>query len=576
MISEDVELGRQEAGAYWSSGGDTPGYWLGRQATDLKLKGQVTEAGADAIFKDGVSPVDGAPLERTWPRYPTAEEHFDTLLAAEPHASDARRDQLREQTERMGNRTARSGWEMVCSPVKSFAVLWGTADDKTRERLEKVEREAFRKVFARLEREACWTRSGPGGVVQLPGSGLIAAGFEHRSSRAGDPDWHRHVAISAKVRTEDGRWLALDARHLHRLVVSLSAQYTAEIERGMHRELKVVAAPRADTVRSDKRPVREFLGVPATVIRAFSARRTQTERQLAQLVAEFRQVKGREPSRAEEYELAQRATLIARPDKQAHDREGEREEWRERARRLGVRRPERWLRRARKASRRFRSRSVPLKVVVERVLGTLESDRESWTRANVEAETYRQLAGRRPARGARRTRPVATRPLPPVGRSLVPRRRRHSSDRTHRATAGLRRHRTPPRLPVRPPALVPHHRPATRRVVHHLPGHRTGPGAGGHRCGAHGPDIRDRHPARLAGEVVRGILSAADRHLPPQVEGITTPTPASRAARSREPQYRRPPSRRDLETGLAGAYGDDQRGRRRPRAASPPAPSPTI
>ncbi|GAB2872856.1 MobF family relaxase [Streptomyces mayteni] len=394
VASGDVTIGRSKAAEYWASGGDTPGEWWGSQAAALGLRGPVGQGAADAVFKDGVDPTTGRPLGRAWPRYPSTDEHLETLLAAEPNASAARREQLAEQAEKLGNRAARSGWEMVFSPVKSFAVLWGCASDTTRSRLEEVERTAFRKVFNRLEREACWTRSGPGGVVQLRGQGLIAAGFEHRSSRAGDPDWHRHVAISTKVRTPDGRWLALDARHLHRLVVSFSAQYTAEVERGMFEKFGVVAAPRTDTIRQDKRPVREFLGVSDAVVRAFSARRVQTERALTALLREFRQLHGREPARAEEYELAQRAALTARPDKQAHSREEERLQWRARARKLGVRRPRRWLARARRASRPAtvrRHEGVPLPEVVERVLATLESDRESWTRANVEAEAHRQL-----------------------------------------------------------------------------------------------------------------------------------------------------------------------------------------
>ncbi|MGP4112329.1 MobF family relaxase [Streptomyces sp. 4N509B] len=394
VASADVTLGRREAAISWSSGGDTPGRWLGTQAAALGLHGQVEQAHADALFKDGVHPLTGRPLGRLWPRYPTVNEHLAALLAAEPNASLARQEQLRERAQRVGNHTARSGWEMVFSPVKSFALLWGTADDATRARLEEVERSAFRTVFDRLEREACWSRSGPGGVVQVRGQGLIAAGFEHRSSRAGDPDWHRHVAISAKVRTsEDGHWLALDARHLHRLVVSLSAQYTAEVERGMHETFGVLAAPRTDTIRPDKRPVREFLGVPDAAIRAFSARRTQTERNLSSLVTAFRATHGREPTRAEEYDLAQRAALTARPDKQAtHDADAERRHWRARARTLGIRHPQRWLRQARRASRALVTRpSATLPEIVDRVLATLEGDRTSWTRANVEAEAYRQL-----------------------------------------------------------------------------------------------------------------------------------------------------------------------------------------
>ncbi|MEO3756500.1 MobF family relaxase [Streptomyces sp. B6B3] len=391
VLSGDVTLGRHEATAYWSSGGDTPGEWVGTQAAALGLGGQVAQEQADALFKDGVDPVTGRPLGRAWPRYPTADEHLAVLLAAEPSASPARREQLRAQAQQVGNRTARSGWEMVFSPVKSFAILWGTADDATRARLEEVERAAFRTVFCRLEREACWTRSGPGGVVQVRGEGLIAAAFEHRSSRAGDPDWHRHIAISGKVRTADGRWLALDARHLHRLAVSLSAQYTAEVERGMYEAFGVLAAPRMDSIRPDKRPVREFLGVPDAAIRGFSARRAQTERNLAALLSEFRELNGREPTRAEEYDLAQRATLTARPDKHALDAEDERRQWRARAKTLGIRSPKRLLARARRASRGAPPAPHPLSEVVARVLETLEGDRETWTRANVEAEAYRQL-----------------------------------------------------------------------------------------------------------------------------------------------------------------------------------------
>jgi conjugative relaxase-like TrwC/TraI family protein len=394
--SGDVTLGRHEATDYWSSGGDTPGQWVGTQAAALGLSGQVAQGQADALFKDGVDPVTGRALGRAWPRYPTVDEHLAVLLAAEPNASLARQEQLRAQAQKVGNRTARSGWEMVFSPVKSFAILWGTADDATRARLEEVERAAFRTVFGRLEREACWTRSGPGGVVQVRGQGLIAAAFEHRSSRAGDPDWHRHVAISGKVRTADGRWLALDARHLHRLTVSLSAQYTAEVERGMHEAFGVLAAPRMDSICPDKRPVREFLSVPDAAIRGFSARRAQTERNLATLVSEFRELHGREPSRAEEYDLAQRAALTARPDKYAHSADDERRQWRARAKNLGIRHPKRLLDRARRASRRLAAAGAPpaphpLPHVVARVLETLEGDRESWTRANVEAEAYRQL-----------------------------------------------------------------------------------------------------------------------------------------------------------------------------------------
>ena len=57
---------------------------------------------------------------------------------------------------------------------------------------------------------------GTDGVAQVNTTGLIAAAFDHRDSRAGDPNLHTHVVISNKVQAigPDGipRWLALDGR----------------------------------------------------------------------------------------------------------------------------------------------------------------------------------------------------------------------------------------------------------------------------------------------------------------------------------------------------------------------------
>jgi len=46
--------------------------------------------------------------------------------------------------------------------------------------------------------------------------GLTVATFRQTTSRADDPQLHTHAVISAKVQTEDGRWLALDGRYLKR------------------------------------------------------------------------------------------------------------------------------------------------------------------------------------------------------------------------------------------------------------------------------------------------------------------------------------------------------------------------
>lgn len=393
VASDDQAVGKRDLHRYLSSGGDTPGQWIGRGAEQLGVAGQtVTQHAADAIFKYAVHPSTGEPLGTAWRRYRSVEERYQAMLAKEPNASQARQDELRARAEAAGERTARAGWEMVFSPVKSFSILWGLASDEQRRRLEAVEHAAFSAVFQRIEGQVTYTRDGYNGVAQVEADGLTAAVFVHRSSRSGDPTFHRHVAISGKVQ-RDGRWLALDARPLHRMTVSFSELYTAELEREMAREFGILAAPRSETVRSDKRAVREYLGVSNAAIKGFSSRRAQTERNLARLMNEYRVREGHEPGRAEQYRLAQVAALMARPEKKARSIAQERASWRSRASNYGIARPRRVLAHAGAASRTAQTApTVPFQMLPQMVITELEHHRSTWTRPNVEAEALRQLA----------------------------------------------------------------------------------------------------------------------------------------------------------------------------------------
>jgi len=51
-------------------------------------------------------------------------------------------------------------------------------------------------------------------VEQVGSAGMVAAVFDHRSSRAGDPQLHTHALVLNKVRCGDGRWRTLDATEL--------------------------------------------------------------------------------------------------------------------------------------------------------------------------------------------------------------------------------------------------------------------------------------------------------------------------------------------------------------------------
>ena len=94
-----------------------------------------------------------------------------------------------------------AGYDLTFSPVKSVSALWAIAPRELAEAIAGCHEEAVRDTIGWLEKHAAYTRRGANGIAQVDATGLIAAAFTHRDSRAGDPDLHTHVAVSNKVCT---------------------------------------------------------------------------------------------------------------------------------------------------------------------------------------------------------------------------------------------------------------------------------------------------------------------------------------------------------------------------------------
>lgn len=110
--------------------------------------------------------------------------------------------------------TAVAGYDLTFTPVKSVSALWAIAPTPIARAIEECHRQAVADTLRFLEEHAAFSRMGAHGVAQVNTTGLIAAAFDHRDSRAGDPNLHTHLVISNKVQAiaADGvpRWLALD------------------------------------------------------------------------------------------------------------------------------------------------------------------------------------------------------------------------------------------------------------------------------------------------------------------------------------------------------------------------------
>ncbi|OPX08287.1 MobF family relaxase, partial [Mycobacterium sp. AT1] len=215
--------------------------------------------------------------------------------------------------------TAVAGYDLTFTPVKSVSALWALAPLEVAKTIEDCHRQAVTDTLAFLQSQACFSRMGTNGVAQVDTTGFIAAAFDHRDSRAGDPNLHTHVAVSNKVCAigPDGipRWLALDGQPLYKAKVSASEMYNTLCEANLIAALGVDFAN--DTPAPGKRPVREIVGMSAELIDMWSSRRAAIEHRVGQLAKDFQSVHGREPGAVEMLALSQQATLETRQAKHA-------------------------------------------------------------------------------------------------------------------------------------------------------------------------------------------------------------------------------------------------------------------
>jgi conjugative relaxase-like TrwC/TraI family protein len=289
----------QSLAEYYTAAGNPPGVWLGGGAVTLGVAGGVvSEAQMRALFGDGAHP------------------NRDVMLAAGAPVSATRLGAPYLVTD-PGRRRPVAGYDLVFTPVKSASVLWALGGAEVRVEVEAAHHDAVANTMRWVEEHAALTRVGHAGVAQVDTTGLVAAAFDHRESRAGDPDLHTHVAVANKVCGVDGQWRAVDARVLHALGVAASERYNTRFEDAMARRLGVEFAERRDRPGGGpgKRPVREIVGIPGELVDLFSKRRAVITDRYTELLDDYHAAHGRSASRVVQLRLAQQATLETREGK---------------------------------------------------------------------------------------------------------------------------------------------------------------------------------------------------------------------------------------------------------------------
>jgi conjugative relaxase-like TrwC/TraI family protein len=230
---------------YLSGHGESPGRWYGAGATALGLEGEASPAGFQAMF-EGRDPTTGELLGR---RY---------------------------------GRNAVPAFDVVLRPTKSVSILYGLGDPATGRAVLAAHHAGLAEAVGYLD-EHIGARRGHGGVQHVSGQGLLAVGFDHRTSREGDPLLHTHLVIANRVQGPDGRWTALDGRDVYRHRLASDAIYRATYQRTLSRTLGV------EWTAADTHGNRELQGMPEELVRGFSKRTDQIDAELDRLRADGRE-----------------------------------------------------------------------------------------------------------------------------------------------------------------------------------------------------------------------------------------------------------------------------------------------
>jgi conjugative relaxase-like TrwC/TraI family protein len=203
---------------YLSGHGESPGRWYGHGAASLGLEGEASKEGFRRLIQ-GRDPRTGKLLGR---------EH---------------------------GRNAVTGFDLVLRPSKSVSVLYGLGDAATGRAVLDAHHAGLAEATAYLD-DHLGARRGHGGAEHVGGNGLLAVGFDHRTSRAGDPLVHTHLVVANRVQGPDGRWTALDGRDVYRHRRAADAIYRVALQRELTRSLGV------EWTDADRYGNRELAGMP--------------------------------------------------------------------------------------------------------------------------------------------------------------------------------------------------------------------------------------------------------------------------------------------------------------------------
>lgn len=238
---------------YYTGSGEAQGQWVGGGAERLGLTGTVNADDLRAVLA-GLRPGTGG---------------------LTPNGDTVRTNHRRVP-----------GFDLTFKAPKSASVLYGISDDpRVQGSVIEAGETAMQAAIAWLEREAAHVQRGSHNLAYLarldpadrakagprrePTSGVVAASFRHRTSRAGDPYLHWHVLLANLAEGPDDRWSSLVHPEIYRHAKAAGSLFQSVFRAELTRTLGVEWRP--------GRHVHEIAGIPQAVLDAFSKRSREAE-----------------------------------------------------------------------------------------------------------------------------------------------------------------------------------------------------------------------------------------------------------------------------------------------------------
>lgn len=331
---------------------EAPGrWWLGPgagEALGLETGQRVEKSAYLAVYKQ-VNPTTGEKMGSSPGNFAKFEDTLARKLAAEPHATEARKQELRAEA----HKETRVGYpytDITVSFSKDISVLGASIRENLRQareagdsagqaywadclaRFQECLQEGNRAALEYLQTWAGITRTGHHGTRvdgQEPGryedAGLVFSSWLQGTSRAGDPQEHIHNQLARLVFTlTDREWRAKYGMAVRAALPGMAAVAAVRAEAALARVFGVTFRARADG-----RGMR-IAGTPQWLEELFSSRTVSIEDAMPEAIAAWsRRHDGTQPNEAQVFAIRQQVTLLSRETKKdgAIDWDAHAQEW---------------------------------------------------------------------------------------------------------------------------------------------------------------------------------------------------------------------------------------------------------